>query len=284
MPIKPGFLAQCAICHHRGRRVCNFDMLAQNFNILCWNVRGLNCPNRRATVHETISSSQCHIACLQESKLANVDQFTASFLGGYRLQNFAQRPATGTRGGILLLWDDSTVHCLDLVLGEFCLSAKVMIRASNESFRITTVYGPSTSSRKDAFYAELLALKPPLGEGWLVCGDFNQIYRARDKNKPSFSRRRITKFREALAEGELKEIHMQNRRFTWSNERQNPTLSKLDSFCNSDWDISYDGHILHALSSSLSDHCPLLLSHELGPKRPRSFRFENFWITMPGFQ
>jgi hydroxymethylpyrimidine/phosphomethylpyrimidine kinase len=33
-------------------------------------------------------------------------------------------------------------------------------------------------------------------------------------------------------------------------------------------------HIFHALSSSLSDHCPLLLANDSGPKRPKSFRFD----------
>jgi hypothetical protein len=35
-------------------------------------------------------------------------------------------------------------------------------------------------------------------------------------------------------------------------------LCKLDAFyCNSDWDICFESHVLNALSSSLSDHCPL---------------------------
>jgi hypothetical protein len=89
---------------------------------------------------------------------------------------------------------------------------------------------------------------------------------------------------EIKIEPTLKEIHLQNRKFTWSNEQQDPTMSKLDAFfCNEDWDVTFSNHILHALSSSLSDHCPLLLANESGPKKPKSFRFENFWIKMPGF-
>ena len=41
--------------------------------------------------------------------------------------------------------------------------------------------------------------------------------------------------------------------------------------------------MLNALSSSLSDHCMLMLSNQSGPRRPPSFRFENFWCKMPGF-
>lgn len=38
-----------------------------------------------------------------------------------------------------------------------------------------------------------------------------------------------------------------------------------------------------ALSTSLSDHCPLLLSSLSGPRPPRPFRFENYWSRIPGF-
>ena len=41
---------------------------------------------------------------------------------------------------------------------------------------------------------------------------------------------------------------------------------------------------LHTLSSSVSDHCPLLLSNNARPRRPRSFKFENFWTVLPGFK
>uniref|UniRef100_A0A453F8Q5 Endonuclease/exonuclease/phosphatase domain-containing protein n=1 Tax=Aegilops tauschii subsp. strangulata TaxID=200361 RepID=A0A453F8Q5_AEGTS len=209
----------------------------------------------------------------------------ACFLGGYRLKGFAQRPAVGTRGGILLLWDEDHVCFENVHHGDFTLSAQITIISSNTSFKFTTVYGPTRNNLKDVFFQELKDEKPPLGERWLVAGDFNQIYRARDKNRSNANRSRITHFRNALNFCELKEIHLQNRRFTWSNEQNNPTMSKLDGFfCNEDWDITFDKHILHALSSSLSDHCPLLLANDDGPRRPRSFRFENFWTNMPGFQ
>lgn len=73
----------------------------------------------------------------------------------------------------------------------------------------------------------------------------NQIRRARDKNKRNVNHGRINHFRAALHSCELTEIHLQNRRFTWSNERENPTLRKLDAFdCNSEWDIRFDTHVL----------------------------------------
>ncbi|XP_071683655.1 uncharacterized protein [Lolium perenne] len=137
------------------------------------------------------------------------------------------------------------------------------------------------SNRKDDFFAELISQKPAQGISWLALGDFNQIRRARDKINGNINRSRINRFRAALQTCELKEIHLQNHRFTWSNRRANPTLCNLDAFfCNDEWDLTFDSHVLHTLSSSLSDHRALLLADDSGP---RTFRFENFWLRMPSF-
>lgn len=259
-------------------------MLEQPVNILSWNIRGVNDPDRRATVNETISASSCQIVCLQESKLENIDCYTAAFLGGQRLKRFAQRPASGTRGGILLLWDELVVDVSNITLTTFCLSAMIHVKGTEVHFKLTTVYGPTDPACKDAFFNELVSQKPPNGVMWLANGDFNQIIRASDKNKRNVNRSRINRFRAALNTCELQEIHLQNRRFTWSNERENLTLCKLDTFfCNADWDVQFSTHVLHALSSSLSDHCPLLLVDDRGPRRPRAFKFENVWTSMPDF-
>jgi hypothetical protein len=81
--------------------------------------------------------------CLQETKLEDVSQFDAAYIGGHRLRSFAQRPALGTRGGILLLWDDSVVAVSNIVITEFCLSAEVHIIDPDNSrdgdFKITGV-------------------------------------------------------------------------------------------------------------------------------------------------
>ena len=70
----------------------------------------------------------------------------------------------GTRGGILLLWDNEKIQVTDIAATEFCLLAT--IRAANGAdcdFRITTVYGLTASNRKDDFFVEIIAQKPAQG-------------------------------------------------------------------------------------------------------------------------
>ena len=72
-----------------------------DFDILCWNVRGLNMAARCLAVHETIAANTCHIACLQETKLQHLDDGLACFLGAYRLNCFAYKPALGPEAAFL---------------------------------------------------------------------------------------------------------------------------------------------------------------------------------------
>jgi hypothetical protein len=121
------------------------------------------------------------IVCLQEAKLQNIDQFTAAHLGSPTLRQFAQRLADATKGAILMLWDENVVQVSNVIMCTFSLSATITIVGMNISFKLTTVYGPTRGNLKVAFFAESVAAKPPIGTRWLVTGDFNQMYRAREK-------------------------------------------------------------------------------------------------------
>jgi exonuclease III len=51
------------------------------------NVRGLNAAARCVTVYDFLSATSCQLACLQETKLANIDDTLAASLGGYKLNS-----------------------------------------------------------------------------------------------------------------------------------------------------------------------------------------------------
>lgn len=83
----------------------------------------------------------------------------------------------------------------------------------------------------------------------------------------------------------MKEIHLNGRRYTWSNGQVNPTLTRIDRFfCTTEWELLFPSCYLHSLPSLMSDHTPLLLQGELTTTHSPSFRFENFWVKMEGFK
>ena len=252
-------------------------MVVPNFDVLSWNVRGPNTPAHCVTVHDLMVATHCHLACFQETKLAAVDGPLAAFLSGYQHNCFTHKPAHGTRGGTLLVWNDNYIDLRDIVIRHFSVMATVSIKDCGTNFCLTVVYGPTRDNRKQAFVQELRNSKPVDDVGWLLLGDINLIYQARDKNNMNLNLRRMWQFRGTLSSCELKEIHLQNRKFTWSNGRRNPTLVRLDRvFCNKHWDLTFECHGLQALATGLSDHCPLMLSSLAGPRQPQPFCFENF--------
>lgn len=92
-------------------------------------------------------------------------------------------------------------------------------------------------------------------------------------------------FRGALDHCCLMEIALHNRKYTWSNEHDNPTMVHLDRvFCNAEWESLFPMVSLQALSSSMSDHCPLFLTNKSTPLRPATFKFETFWNRVPGYK
>jgi hypothetical protein len=74
------------------------------------------------------------------------------------------------------------------------------------------------------------------------------------------------------------------RNFTWSNNRANPTLTRIDKmFYTLAWGQLFLSPIVQALSPSTSDHCPLVLMPYNPPTTRPIFRFESFWPSKLGF-
>lgn len=249
--------------------------MMQSLDIISWNVRGLNSTARCNTIHELMADTKCSLACFQETKLQNIDDGLACFLEGYKLDKFAFKPARGTRGGILFLWNSAVFDVQEVRVGRFSISAQVTVILTGATFLLTRVYWPTRHHLKSAFLRHIRRIRPGPEDGWLILGDFNMIYRARDKNNSNVNLARMRRFRSTIDQCELHEIPLQNRKFTWSNERRRATLVKLDRyFCNETWDLAFPNHVLHALPTGPSDHCPLVLSdpHVHVGREPSSLR------------
>lgn len=105
-----------------------------------------------------------------------------------------------------------------------------------------------------------------------------------DKSNGNLNRRMMARFRRLLNSLKLKELYLNGWRYTWTNERKNATLEKLDRvFVTTSWEELFPSCFLSALSTTISDHCPLLLDLEANLHFGKRFRFESFWPKAPGF-
>jgi exonuclease III len=164
------------------------------------------------------------------------------------------------------------------------ISATITMRSEWVAWSLTCVYGPQGEPYKVAFIEELKLLQPFARQEWLLLGDFNLITRASDKNNTNINRRLIGKFRRARNHLHLEDIRLTGLRFTWSNDQQNTILTRIDHmFCTDDWDILFPDAHLQAISSRSSDHSPLILQGDASTPQKPSFKFEEFWLRIPGF-
>ena len=83
---------------------------------------------------------------------------------------------------------------------------------------------------------------------------------------------------------EIKELCLHGRRFTWTSETDDPTMTKIDHiFCTREWEAENSNCYVQAITSSMSDHCPMLLTCNPFQQQCKGFRFESFWTRLPGF-
>lgn len=162
--------------------------------IATWNPCGLNMPTRRSVVCELASAARVAVLYLQETKLARIGSSLAAEIAGPQRKDCLFLPADGTRGGAAIFWDSSVVSLDNLVVRRFSVSATVTILRTCTSFLITNIYGPSDDAEKTEFLDEMISIKPPSGVPWLILGDFNLIYEARDKNNLNLCCRLMGKF------------------------------------------------------------------------------------------
>ena len=210
--------------------------------------------------------------------MQNLDQGVVRRTVGAKFANTsAVLPATQTRGGLLIAVNEDYFQLSDQHLSTHAVTATVTMRADGTKWQITVVYGPQGDAENLQFLQEPIPC--PAHGRWLILGDFNLIYQAEDKNNSNLNRHLMASFKAVIDDLNLKEIGLNGRHFTWSNEQDNPTLTRIDKlFCTLDWELTFPTCFLHSLPSLMSDHTPLLLQGELEHCHNRTFRFENFWV------
>jgi exonuclease III len=164
------------------------------FEILCWNVRGLNDPAKRDAVREFIASIRVSVVCLQETRLDVIVNFLVIQCLGPSFDGYVYLPAVETRGEILLAWNKSIVDIERISFDTYAVTGEVIPR-DNSRWWLTTVYGPQTHEDKLGFLLELTERRSLCPGPWLLLGDFNMILYAEEKNNDRLDRFVMTRFR-----------------------------------------------------------------------------------------
>ena len=71
----------------------------RNWNILNWNIRGMNSEDKWLAIKQKIEESDCSILCLQETKRESLDAAYIKNFCPNRINKFAFLPSVGGSGG-----------------------------------------------------------------------------------------------------------------------------------------------------------------------------------------
>jgi len=252
--------------------------------ILIWNVRGLNSTARQDSLRTLVEASRSDIVCIQETKISTSARRVILSALGTDFSEFAELPSVGASGGILVAWRRHLGTAGACHVNNNSVTVQ-LCPVNGVSWWLTCVYGPQGMDEKIQFLQELRDIRGGCPDPWVLVGDFNLIYKEEDKNNDNYNRAMMGRFRRLINDLAIKEIPLHGRKYTWSNQQNNPTLVKLDRvFCSVDWEDLFPYCLLQSMASEDSDHCPLLLGLQDNKSGRRRFHFEAFWTKLEGFQ
>ncbi|XP_020205375.1 uncharacterized protein LOC109790601 [Cajanus cajan] len=83
---------------------------------------------------------------------------------------------------------------------------------------------------------------------------------------------------------ELIDVSLVGQRFTWFRS-DGSMMSRLDRVLVSEsWSAHWGARFVEVILRDVSDHCPLILNHKVLNWGPKSFRFNNCWLSHCGIE
>ena len=116
----------------------------RKWNILNWNIRGINSSDKWSAISNKIEESNCVVLCLQETKRDNFDPSYIRNFAPKRLGKFSFLPSNGASGGLLTAWNDSILDGEVIFQNKYCLSVQFTNKLSNQIWILSNIYAPCT--------------------------------------------------------------------------------------------------------------------------------------------
>jgi exonuclease III len=114
----------------------------QVWNILSWNVRGINSQAKWDYLRDKIAESVAAIVCIQETKRDSFDSAYISKFCPRHLNKFYFSPSVGASGGLLIIWNINLFTGDPITITGDVITVKFNSSLSDQCFHVTNVYGP----------------------------------------------------------------------------------------------------------------------------------------------
>ena len=123
------------------------DVLIMNkktWNVLCWNVRGINSDKKWNAVRDRVCESYCDVVCLQETKKESFDPMFIRNICPPSFDTFEFLPSASASRGAIVIWKSSTFQGHLVFQNAYALSIEFSSLHNGAQWLLTNVYAPCT--------------------------------------------------------------------------------------------------------------------------------------------
>ncbi|KAJ9536687.1 hypothetical protein OSB04_un000160 [Centaurea solstitialis] len=243
----------------------------------CWNIRGLNSPDKQREVKSFIRLNDVNFFAVLESHLSCEWSWVSN-------QSVSLH---GTR--IILAWDSNVMDVMVIESHTQFMHCEVRLRGDTQSWFCSVVYGANNSSLRKQLWSGLRKFRAIMGnQPWVLMGDFNAMLFPHDA-LGGMSRRNsdMVDFFECVEDIEVFDISYTGIQHTWCQKPKEEAglRRKLDRIlANVEFTTLFEDAHARFHPRGISDHSPGVLEFKGGKrKRKVGIKFENFIIHHPMF-
>ncbi|GKV29201.1 hypothetical protein SLEP1_g38147 [Rubroshorea leprosula] len=218
----------------------------------------------------------------KETKMGMIDKRACRSVWGIDEVDWVAKNAEGMSGGILCVWNPSTLKKKRVLEGEYCIGIEGVWGTEEVLVCIINVYSPCQIMGKRALWIELKNMVTGGGSMWCVVGDFNAIRRIEERWGCRSVSTEMREFDYFIQESELIDLPLAGRKFTWYHSNGNQ-MSRIDRFLLSEgWLSKWCDTKQWGLTRTVSDHCPIMLKVNKMNWGPKPFKFFDAWLDDQG--
>ena len=196
-----------------------------------------------------------------------------------RFADWAVQESEGASGGILIMWDRRVVEVQDCAKGQYSICCRFKNIQDQVEWAFLGVYGPNADVDRGILWEELAVIHSWWGVPWCIGGDFNVVRFPSEKWGAGRHTGAMQNFSDFVFELGLVDLPLLEGQFTWSNNQDPSTKSRIDRFLvSTDLEEQFTKLTQKALPRFVSDHYPIMLECGSFNRGKSYFKFENMWL------
>ncbi|XP_049406103.1 uncharacterized protein LOC125869691 [Solanum stenotomum] len=199
-----------------------------------WNVTGLNCGRKRSLIRKTRKEWNVDAVCLQETKLSEDITEVVRDIWGNKWVDYVHLEASGTRGGIVIMWDKRDWEGKLSSVGMYSVSCSLVGKTQDFKWHLTCIYAPNHRQEREETWGEIGATRGLFSGPCILCGDFNTTRHPLEKKNCRRINNAMSDLSEFIEDMELVNLDLKGGKYTWKKGDRHDRATRLDRILISD--------------------------------------------------